>query len=278
MQPSFFVPHGSPVFALEAGEAGTRLAQAAAALPEQPRAIVVASAHWDTATPTVGAAERPETIHDFWGFPDALYKIRYAAPGAPKLARAVADHLQAAGFAADLAATRGLDHAVWIPLRLMFPNADIPVVPLSIQSDLGPKHHYRLGQALAPLLADNVLVIGSGNLTHNLRDVQSAKVSRGVTGGNPRGSTAPESPYVGEFAEWMWQRIEADDIDALLDYRRLAPDAQRAHPAEDHLLPLFVALGAAGQHRVARRIHTGIDYHVLAMDAYAFHPHDGAAP
>jgi 4,5-DOPA dioxygenase extradiol len=270
MLPSLFVPHGSPLFALEPGEAGTRLAQIAAGLPRKPRAIVVASAHWDTATPMVGAAPRPETIHDFWGFPDPLYDLRYAAPGAPDVAEAVAALLRTAGFPTRLAEDRGLDHGAWIPLRMMFPDADIPVIPLSIQSELGPEHHYRVGQALAPLLAEDMLVIGSGNITHNLRDFQSVKGSRGVTGGNPRGSTAPALPYVGEFSDWIWQRIEADNIDALLDYRRQAPEAQRAHPTEDHLLPLFVALGAAGIHSEARRVYTGIDHQVLAMDAYAF--------
>jgi 4,5-DOPA dioxygenase extradiol len=263
MLPSLFVPHGSPFFALESGEAGIRLTQAAEALPRKPSAIVVASAHWDSATPQVGAALRPETIHDFWGFPDSLYDIRYAAPGAPEIAATVADHLRSAGFAADLALTHGLDHSVWIPLRLMFPNANIPVVPISIQSHLGAEHHYRVGQALAPLLADNVLVIGSGNLTHNLRDVQFARAGRG-------GSV----PYVREFADWIWQHIEADDIDALLDYRRLAPEASRAHPTEDHLLPLFVALGA-GRHGRATRFHAGVDHHALAMDAFAFQPNGG---
>jgi 4,5-DOPA dioxygenase extradiol len=263
MLPSLFVPHGSPFFALQPGEAGARLAQAAAALPRKPRAIVVASAHWDTTTPMVGAADHPTTVHDFWGFPDPLYEIRYTAPGAPDIAATVVAHLRAAGFSAELAPAHGLDHGVWIPLRLMFPDADIPVVPLSIQSHLGAEHHYRLGQALAPLLADDVLVIGSGNLTHNLRDVQFARVSRG--------GTAPTPPYVRDFADWIWQRIEADDIDALLDYRRQAPEALRAHPTEDHLLPLFVALGA-GERGRATRFHTGIDHHVLAMDAFVFQP------
>lgn len=264
MLPSLFVPHGSPFFALEPGEAGTRLGQAAAALPQAPRAIILASAHWDTAAPTVGAAEHPETIHDFWGFPDPLYQIHYATIGAPTIATDVTDHLRAAGFPTRIAENRGLDHGAWIPLRIIFPDANIPVVPLSIQSHLGAEHHYRLGQALAPLLGEDVLVIGSGNLTHNLRDVQTARVSRG--------STAPSMPYVREFADWMWQRIQANDIDALLDYRRQAPNAQRAHPTEDHLLPLFVALGAAGERPDTRRIHAGIDYHVLAMDAFSFHP------
>jgi 4,5-DOPA dioxygenase extradiol len=254
-----FVPHGAPTFALHPGETGVRLAEAASALPRKPRAIVVASAHWDSATPLVGAATRPETIHDFSGFPDPLYDLRYPAPGSPDVADAAIELLAGAGFAANRADGRGLDHAVWIPLRLMFPDADIPVVPLSIQSRQGPEYHYRLGQALAPMLADDVLVIGSGNLTHSLRDYQVASA---------RGNGTPA--YVRQFADWIWQRIEADDIDALLDYRRRAPEAQRAHPTEDHLLPLFVALGAAGSHPRPARLHSGVEDYVLAMDAFSF--------
>lgn len=264
MLPSVFVPHGSPTFALAPGEAGIRLAEAAAALPRRPRAIVVASAHWDTATPAVGAAKDPQTIHDFWGFPEPLYDLRYAAPGAPDVAAAVVGLLREAGFPAQ-ATEHGLDHAVWIPLLQMFPLADVPVVPLSIQSARGPEYHYRLGQALAPLRGQDVLVVGSGNLTHSLRDVQAARVSGGGT-----------PPYVRAFADWIWQRVEAGDMDALFDYRRQAPEAARAHPTEDHLLPLFVALGAAGAHPQPARFHVGIDTVVLAMDAYAFHPETGA--
>lgn len=264
MLPSMFVPHGSPTFVVESGIAAARLANAAGRLPRPPQAIVVVSAHWDTPQPMVGAAELPETIHDFWGFPDKLYELRYPARGGPALAEAIVAGLGAAGFPAAID-HRGLDHGAWIPLKLMFPAADIPVVPLSIQSRLGPEHHYRLGQALAPLLGDDVLLLASGNLTHNLRDVQFARIGSGST---PR--------YVREFADWTWQRIEAGDTAALFDYRRQAPGAERAHPTDDHLLPLFVALGAAGAGARPERLHSGIDYHVLAMDAYAFHPGTGA--
>lgn len=264
MLPSLFVPHGAPTFALAPGEAGQRLADAAQRLPHRPRAVVVASAHWVTAAPKVGAAHEPETIHDFWGFPEPLYDLGYAAPGDPLLAAAIAEHLRQSGFDADTT-EHGLDHAVWIPLRLMFPDADLPVVPLSIQPHLGPQYHYRLGQALAPLLEEDVLVVGSGNLTHSLRDYQLQKVSRGDT-----------PLYVREFADWIWQRIEAGDTGTLYDYRRQAPAAVRAHPTEDHLLPLFVALGAAGAHPQPERLYVGVDDLVLAMDAYAFHPTTGA--
>jgi 4,5-DOPA dioxygenase extradiol len=260
MLPSLFVPHGAPTFALHPGAAGARLALLAAELP-RPRAIVVASAHWDTPTPLVGAAAQPETIHDFWGFPEPLYDLQYPAPGSPDVAADVVDLLRQAGFAAEPAKDRGLDHAIWIPLRLMFADADIPVVPLSIQSRQGPEYHYRLGQALAPLLAQDVLVVGSGNLTHSLRDFQLVKVSGGGT-----------PPYVRDFADWVWQHVEGQDMAALFDYRRQAPEARRAHPTEDHLLPLYVALGAAGANQMATRLHVGVDDLVLAMDAFSFQP------
>lgn len=265
MLPSLFVPHGAPTFALNPVAAGIDLADASAALPRRPRAIVVASAHWETARPTVGAAAQPATVHDFWGFPEPLYDIRYPAPGAPDVAEQAARLLSDAGFDAHLAPRHGLDHAIWIPLRQMYPQADIPVVPLSIQGDRGPEHHFELGRALAPLLADDVLIIGSGNLTHSLRDFQM--LAR-AGGGTPA--------YVRQFAEWIWQRIESGDHAALFDYRRLAPEAPRAHPTEDHLLPLYVALGAAGEHYRATRLHAGVASHVLAMDAFSFLPQPGA--
>ena len=263
MLPTLFVPHGSPSFVAEPSIAAARLANTATRLPQRPRAIIVVSPHWNTAVPVIGTAKWPKTIHDFRGFPEHLYQLHYRAPGAPALANAIADRLAAAGFPVQTD-DRGLDHGAWIPLKLMFPEEDIPVVPISIQSQLGTEHHYRLGQAIAPLLDDDLLMLGSGNLTHNLYDVQTAKVSHGDT-----------PPYVRAFADWTWQRLEAGDTAGLLDYRRRAPGADRAHPTDDHLLPLFVALGAAGANARPERLHSGVDYHVLAMDAYAFHPATG---
>ena len=263
VQPSLFVPHGAPTFALRPGAAGAALAQAGAAL-DRPRAVVVASAHWNTSKPAVGSAPRPEAIHDFWGFPPELDEIRYPASGCAEASAEVAAALRAAGFEAELDASHGLDHGAWIPMRLMFPDADVPVIPLSIQASAGPAHHLKLGRALAPLASRGFLVLGSGNLTHNLRDFQLAYRGGGQTPG-----------YVREFSDWVWQRIAARDLQALVHYRRAGPSGARAHPQEDHLLPLFVALGAAGPGFRAERIHAGVDEFVLAMDAFAFRP---AAP
>jgi len=263
-QPTLFVPHGAPTFALHPGAAGAALEGVARRLA-RPRAVVVVSAHWTTTAPTVGVASRLETIHDYRGFPDELYSIAYPATGCPEAAAQVLDHLAAAGFASPADATRGLDHGAWIPLRLMFPDADVPVIPLSIQAHFGPAHHLAVGRALGALTTQGFLLIASGSLTHNLRDFQLA----------PRlGDQVPA--YVREFADWFWQRLVTGDLTALLDYRHQAPAAARAHPTDEHLLPLYVALGAAGDLPRVERLHVGIDDHVIAMDAFAFHPGEHA--
>lgn len=258
--PALFVPHGAPTLALNPGTAGAAMRATAQALP-RPRAIVVVSAHWDTDVPTLGIADDLETIHDFWGFPAPLYDIRYPARSSLTVAEEVHRLLQLADLSPRFDSSRGLDHGAWIPLRLMFPDAAaqaIPVIPLSIQGSRGPEHHFRMGRALAPLLAQGILVLASGNLTHNLMDFRRASAS-----GTP--------PYVGEFADWMWHQLSAGNTAALLGYRQQAPHAVRAHPSEDHLLSLYVALGAGGPDCIAERLYTGIDSLVLAMDMYAFH-------
>ena len=263
MSPSptaLFVPHGAPTFALRPGAAGAALTTVVRTLT-QPRAIIIVSAHWDTAVPTVSFAERPETIHDFWGFPDELYTLRYPATGCREAANEVVAAIKAAGLPVIEDAERGLDHGAWVPLRLMFPEADVPVIPLSIQSRGGPQQAYALGQALAPLAAKGFLVIASGNVTHNLRDYQQAAQNNGQT-----------PAYVRQFTDWLAERLVAHDIPALLDYRRQAPGAAQAHPSDEHLLPLFVALGAGGESAKAERFHAGIDNYVIAMDAYKFLP------
>jgi len=265
-QPVLFVPHGAPTFALRPGAAGAAIAAAARELPA-PRAIVIVSAHWDTAIPTVGFADRPQTIHDFSGFPDELHAIRYPATGCREGADEVVRAIAAAGLPVARDEQRGLDHGAWVPLRLMFPDADVPVVPLSLQSHGGPELAFRLGQALAPLTERGFLVIASGNVTHNLSDYQRAAHDGSGTPG-----------YVRAFADWIAGRIAAGDSAALLDYRRQAPDGVRAHPSEEHLLPLFVALGAGSDNAQARRLHAGIDDYVIAMDTYEFLPRPGGRP
>jgi len=258
--PALFVPHGAPTFALRPGAAGAALSQLASDLPT-PRAILIVSAHWETEIPTLACAEHLETIHDFWGFPEALYALRYPASGNQEAATQVATVLAEAGFPASLDTQRGLDHGAWVPLRLMYPAADIPVIALSLPRHGGPAQALALGQALAPLADEGFLIIGSGSITHNLRDYQLAAMNGGQT-----------PTYVHDFADWVATRLASGEIAALLDYRQQAADGARAHPSEEHFLPFFVALGAGGENAQARRFYAGVDDFVIAMDGYAFAP------
>jgi 4,5-DOPA dioxygenase extradiol len=252
-----FVPHGAPTFALEPGAAGAAMSAVVPKLAP-PRAIVVVSPHWETRIPTVSSATQLETIHDFYGFPAELYNIEYPATGCPEVAKEVTAALQKAGFeAAD--SQHGLDHGAWQPLRQMFPDADVPIVPLSMQTMAGPAHAYRIGQALAPLTTQNIWVVASGNITHNLRDWQIASALGGQ-----------EPAYVQQFTDWVQTQLDTHNLDALLNYRQLSPEGRQAHPSEDHLLPLFLALGAAGEGAQPQAFFRGVSNYVIAMDGYAF--------
>jgi 4,5-DOPA dioxygenase extradiol len=260
--PTLFLSHGSPMTAVEPGAAGPAWAALARALPV-PRAVLMVSAHWDTSLPMLTGNAKPETIHDFGGFPDALYALRYPAPGSPDVAQETAALLKDAGFTAGIDGCRGLDHGAWVPLLHMYPHADVPVVQLSVQTGRGVAHHVHLGTALAPLAERGVLIVGSGHATHNLRDWMMQR-------------RAPSPlPYVAAFAEWLAQRLADDDREALAQWRERAPAAERAHPSDEHFLPVLVALAAAGPHPVVTRAHREIVDGALAMDAYRFDPRRG---
>ena len=256
-QPSLFVSHGSPTMPLETSAANTFLRGLGAALG-RPEAILMVSAHWDTERPAVSGAERPETIHDFYGFPPELYRLHYPAPGAPQLARRVADLLGAQKIPVDIDPGRGLDHGAWTPLILAYPRADIPVAQFSIQSHLGPAHHVRLGEALRPLRDEGVLIIASGGATHNLRELS-----------RQRGNPVPQQ-WTAEFNDWLADAVLARRMAELVDYRTRAPQAVRNHPTDEHLIPLYVALGAGDPAGSTQRLHTSIESGVISMDAYRF--------
>jgi 4,5-DOPA dioxygenase extradiol len=243
--------------AVQAGPAGDAWRNLGETLP-RPRAVLVVSAHWEASRPTVSTVLQPQTIHDFSGFPPALYRIRYPAPGAAEVARRVHGILAQAGIEAAIDGERGLDHGAWVPLSYMYPKADVPVTQLSVQTSLGPKHHLALGRAIAAIADEGVLIVGSGHMTHNLREWMQG--------------SSTTAAYVEEFREWVFTRLRDHDFEALAGYRSLAPHAQRAHPTEEHFLPLFVALGAAGLMARPERIFTQVERGVLAMDAYIFHP------
>jgi 4,5-DOPA dioxygenase extradiol len=255
--PTLFLSHGSPMFAVETGAASRAWVALGRSLP-QPRAVLIASAHWETSVPMLTGNPKPQTMHDFGGFPDALYQQRYPAPGDPGLAAEVVALLKTAEIAAGIDGCRGLDHGAWVPLKWMYPQHDVPVVQLSVQPELGPAHHLRLGRALAPLVETGVLVIGSGHTTHNLRDWMGSR------------HRDQPLPYVEAFAAWLKHRLDAHDADAVVGYRDLAPEAARAHPTEEHFLPLLVAWGAAGTEARADRLLSGVEGAALALDSYRF--------
>lgn len=253
--PTLFVSHGAPTLALEGGASRDFLRGLAARLP-RPRAILAISAHWETARPTLSLAERPETIHDFYGFPEALYRLSYPAPGAPEIAREAVALLGSAGIAAETAPDRGLDHGAWVPLMLAWPEADVPVTQLSIQPQADPAHHHAVGAALAPLRKAGVLILASGGEVHNLRAFR------------PGRSDVPG--WAAAFDGWLDERLTAGAVEDLLDYRRKAPFAAQAHPTDEHLLPLFVALGAADLAPRVAPLHRGFEDGGLGMAAYRF--------
>jgi 4,5-DOPA dioxygenase extradiol len=253
--PSVFISHGSPMHALQPGPAGEAWQALGRRLP-RPRAILIASAHWETQLPMLTGSAKPETIHDFYNFPEPLYRLRYPAPGAPEVAQRAQALLRNAGFSAAIDGCRGLDHGAWAPLLYAYPEHDVPVVQLSVQPALGPRHHLQVGKALRPLSDEGVLIVGSGHLTHNLRDW-----ARG------RGE---EQPYAREFQAWVFERIRNNDLETLADYRSRSAHGVRAHPTDEHFLPLFVALGAAQEDARPERVYDAIDSGVLAMDAYVF--------
>ncbi|HEV7311802.1 MAG TPA: class III extradiol ring-cleavage dioxygenase [Sphingopyxis sp.] len=261
--PSLFLSHGSPMMALEPSPARTFLAGLGAQLP-RPRAILVVSAHHDAAfeggRATVTASLAPPTIHDFGGFPDELFAMRYPAPGDPVLANRVVELLAGHGLDVTADATRGLDHGAWVPLSLIYAEADIPVLQLSIASNASPEWHYALGQALAPLRDEGVLVIGSGSITHNLRAYFTTRPP----------IDAPAPAWVSDFTDWIAERMAAGATGDILQSVERAPHGRDNHPTADHILPLFVAMGAGGTPLNAERLHASTTYAVLAMDVYAF--------
>ena len=257
MLPSLFLSHGAPTLPLDDCPARDFLKSLGGTLP-RPQAILAISAHWETQAPAVNRVAVNDTIHDFSGFLEALYRMRYPAPGSRALSERTGELLKAAGFACAADESRGLDHGAWVPRMLIYPDAGIPVVQLSIQSALGPEHHFRLGRALNALKSEDVLVVATGSFTHNLRTMARGQLD------------APEPAWCSEFSDWIHMGLTEGRISDLLDYRRLAPHAVQAHPTDEHFLPLFAGLGAGGEGAKATRLHRSTTFGSLRMDAYAF--------
>ena len=251
--PSLFISHGAPNLVLYDSPTRSFLRELGAKLP-RPDAILIMSAHFETAAPTFETGAQPGMIYDFGGFEPELYRMTYPAPGAPDLAARAAALADKAGLAPQMSKGRGYDHGSWIPLMLMFPQADIPIATLSVQPRLGGAHHLALGRALAPLREQGVLIVGSGGATHNLR---------AFFGGEDKTPSWVES-----FNDWLFTHAEAGD-EAAIAHWPLGPDALKNHPTPEHFLPFPFAFGAGGPGAKGRRL---FDAYVgpLSLDAYAF--------
>ncbi len=293
--PVLYVSHGSPMFALEQGETGPALTRWGRALRQAHgplRGVVVMSPHWMAHGVEVMSGGAPATWHDFGGFPAALYALQYPAPGAPWLAQDVIGRLRGAGIPATPNGERPFDHGAWVPLMHVLPEADVPVVQVSLPASAGPAETYALGAALAGLREQGVLIVGSGSMTHNLREfrggtgearmdvasavqalhgtLRDAAAAGAAAADAAAGDASTSLPYVQAFSRWIEARLRTHDLPALLGYRTQAPDARRAHPTEEHFMPLFFALGAAGAQGRVRYLSREVQYDMLAMDAIAF--------
>jgi 4,5-DOPA dioxygenase extradiol len=262
LAPVFFISHGAPTFAIEPGTLGPRLHTLGQQLASA-KAVLVVSPHWQTRDVQVMTTVKPETMHDFGGFPAALYKLQYPASGQPDIAAEAARLLTEAGFATTFDDQRGLDHGAWVPLMHLLPDVNVPVFQVSMPRTLTTAQALKLGQALAPLRAQGVVILASGSMTHNLYEFSPY-------------ATRVE-PYVQEFAAWVRSAVQAKTTDALVAYRELAPHAQRAHPSEDHFLPLLVALGARCDDEV-RVIDESIIHGMLSMESYVWGIRETAKP
>jgi 4,5-DOPA dioxygenase extradiol len=255
---SIFVSHGSPSLPLDDVPARAFLRTLGRDWP-RPSAIVAVSAHTVARGVAIGSAPRMHAVHDFGGFPDALYRLRYDPPGDPALAERIAQRVADAGIApSGRVEIDGLDHGIWVPLMLMRPEADLPVVVVSLDARMDPASHLALGRALAGLGDEGVLVMGTGAVTHNLQDV--------IGGGFD--AKAPAQSYATDFAAAVTAAVRRGDLDALRDWTRL-PGARRAHPGAEHYLPLLVA-AAAGGAGPGQVLHESFTFGVLGMHAYAF--------
>lgn len=255
MIPSFFIAHGAPTLVIEQNGYTRFLHRLAGQLP-RPRAVAVFSAHWEHEIQQVSGAADYETIYDFYGFPPGLYQIRYPAKGDGQIAGEVRDLFAEQGIRCDIDSTRGLDHGAWVVLKLLYPEADIPVVALSVNPALPPAEQYRIGQALGKLRRQNVLILGSGGTVHNLRRLDWD------------GTEAAE--WAVRFDDWIKERLERWDLEELFDYEGKAPHGLEAVPRSEHFVPLLIAMGAADDSRSASLLYREFQYGSLSLSCWRF--------
>lgn len=256
MFPVFFVSHGAPTFALDPGAAGPALTAFGERIAK-PKAVIVLSPHWQTNQLTVSGAEKPETIHDFYGFPAAMYQINYPVTGAPDIAEQLMQHLGSKSIELQIDNSRGLDHGAWVPIRYVFPKGDVPVLQLSLPVNWSSEQLYQLGTALRDFMPEHVLFVGSGSLTHNLYEFRM----------NADGLAAP---YAAEFSDWISHHLVHFEPEKVVQAMSLAPHAKRSHPTDEHFVPLSFVLGLAGNYQRVTQLVKEIRHSVLSMDAYVF--------
>lgn len=250
--PGLFISHGSPMLALDPEQVGPALYRLSINLP-QPQAIVVMSAHWESQVLEVNIATRPETWHDFRGFPKELYEIRYPAPGSPTIAEKILSMFAEVGIQAHANSTRPRDHGVWMPLLHMYPDADIPVIEISLPTKMNAEEIYKIGQALSPLREQQILLIGSGSITHNLAELSWH-------------ADAQVPTWASTFRNTVVNRLQHQNFDAVLDWPSL-PFVERNHPTLEHFAPLFFAMGTGHRFNI---VHSSFSMGSLGMDIYRF--------
>ncbi|ACT04683.1 DODA-type extradiol aromatic ring-opening family dioxygenase [Paenibacillus sp. JDR-2] len=255
MLPSYFFAHGAPSIVLE-DNSYTEFLKSFAANHPKPKAIVLFSAHWEENVQAVSAASTYSTIYDFGGFQDELYRMTYPAKGDRSLADRIVSLFESQGIQAVTDEERGLDHGAWAVLKLLYPDADIPVIALSVNRYLTNEQQYQIGKALADLREQDVLIIGSGGTVHNLRALNWR--SDGV------------DDWAASFDQWLQDHLEAWDTDALFQYRALAPYAAQAVPTSEHFIPLLLAMGAGDGTRQAKLLHRSYQYGNLSLSCWEF--------
>jgi len=260
--PTLFISHGGPNIITDPSEARDYLISLSY-LVGRPNAIVIASAHFETQDAVVVTDPAPEMIYDFGGFSPELYKMVYPAPGHPELAARVAALIADAGMRVVTTPKRGYDHGTWTSMKLAFPEADIPIVQVSIDPNRDAAYHHALGLALSPLREEGILIVGSGHITHNLRAVFGAM----------RGGLAPDpamAAKVEAFTEWFADAFAKGRRNDILAWRDKAPFVAENHPTDEHLMPLFFAYGAAGRAAKAERTHASRQFGFFAFDSWVF--------
>lgn len=258
MLPSFFISHGAPLIAIENNEYTQFLNQLGQSLP-RPKAIVLFSAHWESELQRVSEIDQYSTIYDFGGFDPALYTIQYPATGSQDVSQEIKDLFTKNGVPFAVESNRGLDHGAWVVLRLLYPNADVPVISMSVNPHLTPEEQYKIGKSLAVLKANDILVIGSGGTVHNLRAVKWA-------------DNGQVDQWALEFDDWLAHHLNKWDIDSLFKYEKLAPSAEFAVPpyGKEHFVPLFYAMGAADDQQKATLLHRSFRYGNLSHSVWQF--------